>query len=172
MRCRTRVCRRSRCGCAAIVPISSRRLDARQGDAGRSCCRRADCFPYQVRPPQTNLRDRIDAPIMRQEVAAETTEVSFLQFFYISLTACTPFYCPSISPARFRACFILGPGGNSAFLPDSRYFLVERGRLDPVETAAAVLEAGASILQYRCKFFRANGLWNWNALPVYVRKRG
>jgi hypothetical protein len=57
-------------------------------------------FRIKMRPPQSNLQERIDAPIMRHEVAAETREVSFLQFFYISLTAMTPFYSPSISIVR------------------------------------------------------------------------
>jgi thiamine-phosphate pyrophosphorylase len=39
------------------------------------------------------------------------------------------------------------------FYPILDTALVERRGLDPVETAAAILGAGASILQYRCKSF-------------------
>jgi hypothetical protein len=87
---------------AAVMTGSVRLLHAGQRNAGCSRCRRANCFPNQDETPSKSiLQVRINAPIMRHEVAAETTEVSFLQFFYISLTACTPFYCPPISPTHF-----------------------------------------------------------------------
>lgn len=123
-------------GARTLVIVVTMAVHMRGRGSGPGCRRRCG-FASQDVPPANWSR----CPIMDQGVAGNTQRVSFLQFFYISLT-CNDFLGMFYHEVSMRL---------PRFYPILDVATVSRRGLEVVFVAQQILDAGARILQFRHK---------------------